>query len=372
MTRAITQVKHATQSKAGSKEGDKLPRLLIEEWLPAAAIGVECIRERSTGQQPPDKRLHVWWARRPLCASRAAVLASLLPADFPRDIFERLLGFGHSGRELVLIRQRMDSGEQVDGGFNCDRAFRANLSPKHLDAAHAAARKLWGDDITVIDPMAGGGSIPLESARLGFKTLANEYNPVACSVLEATVDYPIRFGAELAARTRRWSKLWLDRIEKRLGRFYPEHRFATVHAYIFARTVPCPDTGFDTPLVPNWHLLKPKGNGMRIAAVPVVDKEKGTWCVQIKEVGRAAGQIEEPPTATYGGGKGISLFTNRPITADYIKTMAQQGRMKSALYTVALKTPKGVKFQPPEQADLDALAAAEEGATPNRVMLQLP
>lgn len=42
--------------------------------------------------------------------------------------------------------------------------------------------------ITVIDPMAGGGSIPLESARLGFHTLANEYNPVACSVLEGTVD----------------------------------------------------------------------------------------------------------------------------------------------------------------------------------------
>ena len=51
----------------------ELPRLLIEEWLQAAAIGVECIRERSTGQQPPDKRLHVWWARRPLVASRAAV-----------------------------------------------------------------------------------------------------------------------------------------------------------------------------------------------------------------------------------------------------------------------------------------------------------
>src|SRR5439155_9675335 len=69
------------------------PRLLIEDWLPAAAIGVECIRERSTGQQPPDKRFHVWWARRPLAASRAAVLASVLPADFPREVFERLMGF---------------------------------------------------------------------------------------------------------------------------------------------------------------------------------------------------------------------------------------------------------------------------------------
>ncbi|NCO39086.1 MAG: DUF1156 domain-containing protein, partial [Armatimonadetes bacterium] len=68
------------------------PRLLIEDWLPANAIGVECMRERATGQQPPDKRLHVWWARRPLTVSRAAVLGSLLPADFDRATFERLLG----------------------------------------------------------------------------------------------------------------------------------------------------------------------------------------------------------------------------------------------------------------------------------------
>ncbi|MCX7428913.1 MAG: DUF1156 domain-containing protein [Planctomycetia bacterium] len=360
MTRAVTQAKHAPESKAGSKQGDKLPRLLIEEWLPAAAIGVECIRERSTGQQPPDKRLHVWWARRPLCASRAAVLASLLPADFPRDTFERLLGFGHSSQELVRIRQLMDTGYRVEGGFNCNRAFKTNLSSKHLDAAHAAARKLWGGDIAVIDPMAGGGSIPLESARLGFKTFANEYNPVACSVLEATVDYPLRFGPVLAVKARKWAKVWLERIEKRLAKFYPEHRFATVHAYIFARTVPCPDTGFDTPLVPDWHLLKRKGEDRRVVAVPVVDEKKGTWWVQIKEVGRGAGQIRETPAPSYGGGKGISLFTQRPIPAEYIKAMAQQGKMKNALYALAIKTPQGLKFQPPEEADENALVAAEK------------
>src|SRR5512146_924132 len=99
-------------SGAGAK-----PRLFIENWLPAAAIGVECIRERSTGQQPPDKRLHVWWARRPLTAARAAVLGSLLPADFPRDVFERLLGFGRPSADLVRIRRLMDAGVRIPGGF---------------------------------------------------------------------------------------------------------------------------------------------------------------------------------------------------------------------------------------------------------------
>src|ERR1035438_2905771 len=90
----------------------KRPRLLIEDWLPAAAIGVECIRERSTGQQPPDKRLHVWWARRPLTVSRAAVLGSLLPADFSRDVFERLLGFWGSAEEIVAAQRQVDLARQ--------------------------------------------------------------------------------------------------------------------------------------------------------------------------------------------------------------------------------------------------------------------
>ena len=360
------------------------PRLLIEEWLPAAAIGVECMRERgSASALAPHTFLHVWWARRPLVASRAAVLASLLPADFPRDVFERLLGFGRPGKEIVNIRQLMDEGYRVDGGFGCDRAFKARLQEKDLDAAHRAAERIWGKEITVIDPMAGGGSIPLESARLGFHTLANEYNPVACSILEATVDYPFRFGEELAKKTRKWAKVWLERIEKRLAPFYPEHKFVLVHAYIFARTVPDPEyqteaddaTGrWHTPLVPDWHLLKPANHDECgphcLLAVPDVDKEKGTWRIgAFKPGGRGAGQLREPPRPTYSKGKGVSLFSGRmvdgrwngnQIPADYIKVMAQQGRMKNALYAVALKTPQGLKFQPPEKEDLAALAAAEK------------
>jgi len=335
-----------------------LPRLFIEEWLPAAAIGVECIRERSTGQQPPDKRFHVWWARRPLTVSRAAVLGSLLPADFPREVFERLLGFGKPAKELVEIRRQMDTGAQVPGGFDCNRAFKTTLLEEDLDKAHVAATGLWGADIAVIDPMAGGGSIPLESARLGFTTIANEYNSVACSILEATVDYPFRHGEKLGGKTRQWAKVWLERITRRLSPFYPLHRFEKVHAYIYARTVPCPDTQFYTPLVPDWHLLKPK-SGLRIVAEPIVDKVKGTWSIRIREIGRQAGQLSESPRPTYGNGKGISMFSNMQIPTDYIQAKAQAGEMKSALYAVAIKTSKGLRFQPPEPDELKSLEEAE-------------
>ena len=68
------------------------PRL-IERWFPIAAIGEESIRERrSMTALPPIYYLHVWWARRPLVASRAAILASLLPADADRRRFLRVIG----------------------------------------------------------------------------------------------------------------------------------------------------------------------------------------------------------------------------------------------------------------------------------------
>lgn len=337
-----------------------LPRLLIEDWLPAAAIGVECMRERgSASALAPTTFLHVWWARRPLTVSRAAVLGSVLPADFPRDVFERLLGFGVPGRDLVAIRKRMDTGERVPGGFNCDRAFKAGLREIDLKKAHQSMEDLWGRSPSVIDPMSGGGSIPLESARLGLHTLANEYNPVACSVLEATLDYPFRFGLQLGTLSRKWAHVWLQRIEDRLAQFYPEHRFVKVHAYIYARTVPCPDTQYPTPLVPDWHLVKPKSEHGRVVAEPTVDRAKGTWAIRVRELGKSAGQLREAPKPTYSDGKAVSLFTGRQIPSDYIKAKAQAGEMGGTLYAIAVKTPQGLRFVPPETADLVALSAAE-------------
>lgn len=337
------------------------PRLLIEEWLPAAAIGVECMRERgSASALAPHSYLHVWWARRPLCASRAAVLASLLPADFPHDVFERCLGMvGKTGDERVALRALMDEGARIDGGFACERAFKSEIPEEDLVSAHAAMRTLWdSDEICVIDPMAGGGSIPLEAARLGLKAFANEYNPVACSVLEATVDYPIRYGPELADRTRHWAKELEQRIEARLARFYPKPSSGTIHAYIYARTVPCPETGYDTPLVPDWHLLVAK-SGASLVANPIADKSTGTWTIEVRSVGKTAGDLREPPNTSYRGGSGVSLFSGRPIPSDWIKQKALAGEMKSAMYAIAFKTTSGLQFRAPTPQELAVLADAE-------------
>lgn len=342
------------------------PRVLIEEWLPAAAIGVECMRERgSASALAPHTYLHVWWARRPLTAARAAVLGSLLPADFPREVFERLLGFGRPSTDLVRIRRLMDAGVRIPGGFGVGRAFTRGLPDRDVAQAHRAMHALWGDDVTVIDPMSGGGSIPLEAARIGVRSLANEYNPVACSVLEATTDYPFRFGPELAERARHWGREWLKRIEPRLAAFFPKRKDGLVHAYIYARTVPCPDTGHATPLVPDWSLLKPKG-GVQVVAEPVVDKKAGTWTIRVREIGDGRGQLRQAPTPSYKKGKAVSLFSGNVIPSEYIKAKALAGEMGSQLYAVAVKTPQGLTFEPPTEADLAAIEAANRELAKHR------
>ncbi|HET7631387.1 MAG TPA: DUF1156 domain-containing protein [Gemmatimonadaceae bacterium] len=332
--------------------------MFIEEWLPAAAIGVECMRESTFRTPfPPNRRLHIWWARRPLAASRAAVLGSLLPADFPRDVFERLVGFGRPSSDLVRTRRLMDTGVRIHGGFGTRRAFTRGVPDRDIERAHAAMRELWGDDVTVIDSMAGGGSIPLEAARIGVHSLANEYNPVACSVLEATTDYPFRYGTDLAERARHWGREWIKRIEPRLKQFFPKRTDGLVHAYIYARSVPCPDTGHDTPLVPDWSLLKPTG-GIHVVAEPVVNNKAGEWTVRVREVGVGRGQLRQAPAPTYKKGKAVSLFSGNVIPAEYIKAKAMAGEMRSRLYAVAVKTPQGLTFEPPVKRDLDAIEAA--------------
>ena len=107
---------------------------------------------------------------------------------------------------------------------------------------------------------------------------------MACSVLEATVDYPFRLGPMLANSARKWGVIWRKRFNEKMERFFPSvahPRYGNVPplCYIFARTVPCPTHGHATPLVSDWHLLKPKG-GIPVVAVPIVDRRAGTWGIE--------------------------------------------------------------------------------------------
>ncbi len=188
------------------------PNVLIEKWLPIKELSVECQREGSTGLHPPPNRLHVWWARRPLIVSRAAVLASLLPQwspDWPRDLlskfptenayhewFKRFIGILG---DPVAARKVLDWAKEQGitkhlGAYGYKRAFTANPSQDDLKLARRLFSIAFGTESpAMIDPMAGGGSIPFEALRFGVNTVASELNPVAVVILHATLNYPRKF-----------------------------------------------------------------------------------------------------------------------------------------------------------------------------------
>ena len=156
---------------------------LIERWLPIAELGIEGTRERTPMTPfPAPNRLHVWWARRPLVASRAAVLASLLPADADREKFLHILGI-HG--DPVAARRRIDAAKKSNENLGTNpygykRAF--SYTPSAADMQWIQANCGNPPEIpTVLDPTAGGGSIPLETHRLGFAGNANDLKPSCCS-----------------------------------------------------------------------------------------------------------------------------------------------------------------------------------------------
>lgn len=171
------------------------PPLLIESWLPIEAIGAESKRERGASSAlPPLYFLHVWWARRPLTTSRAAILAGVLPKwspDWPAHLQARFPDeetYHQWFIHLVGIRGDPVKGRQVVDwakakGIKLDfhpyggapRAFTVNPAADGLELMYDLIEHTWGTrDLSVLDPFAGG-SIPFEALRYGFTTIANDH-----------------------------------------------------------------------------------------------------------------------------------------------------------------------------------------------------
>lgn len=355
------------------------PRVLIEDWLPVAELGIESRRERGAASAlPPLSFLHVWWARRPIVASTAVALAGVMPAwseelaelfpDAPEVRTEsayrawllRLIGIlGDPVKGRRMIDAANAAGVKLQGnGYGYRQAFRNPVSRQDIDLLHAVLRRTWGELPTVADPTAGGGSIPWAASRLGVPVVANDLNGVAASTLKAGVEIPAIRGLDILPDIRKWGDVLVKRVETRLKEFFPLDEGENVIAYIWANAVPCPRTGRLVPLLTNKWLRKTAG---KEAAVRMVTSIGG---IELREprfevtLGRDVDKVDAS-IGTMSRGKAVSPYDNLVVEGDYIKEAAQNGQMTQVLYGVAVRKPSGERtFRAPNERDREAPDAA--------------
>ena len=244
---------------------------LAEVDFPIAAVSRHAVREKSIRHGHPST-LHLWWARRPLASSRAVLMALLLPDPCDPHCPE---AFRQEARRILLRMHGRPKGwtaevESNEGlrriilRFVADYANWDRAADRtYVNVSRALVKAAHGEDAPlVVDPFAGGGSIPLEALRLGCEAFASDLNPVACLILKVMLEDIPRHGPRLADELRKAGAELKRHAEHELADLYPaDPDGATPIAYLWARTVRCeaPNCGAEIPLMRSfWLCRKPK------------------------------------------------------------------------------------------------------------------
>lgn len=353
---------------------------LIEVALPLEKINAESAREKSIRHGHPST-LHLWWARRPLAAARAVIWSSLVddPSSHP-DKFPTEEEQNRERQRLFRILEDLVVWENS----NDERV---------LEAAKAEILKsTGGNPPELLDPFAGGGAIPLEAQRLGLKAHAHDLNPVAVMINKAMIEIPPRFAgmapvnpdARTSKMTTTWSRVqglaedvryygeWMKKEAfKRIGHLYPKVKVpreqgsgeATVIAWIWARTVKCPNPacGCEMPLASSFVLSKKKGNEAYVE--PQFDYENKKITYKVKT---GKGDIPEAPK-TARGAKFKCIMCGESTTDDYIKQKSMSGEMGATLIAVVAEAKRGRLYvSPTEEHIMAAQCSKPDGEYPEQ------
>ena len=223
----------------------------------------------------------------------------------------------------------------MDNPYGYDRAFSYLLGQSDW----AWLRAMLDDAIegfTVLDPTAGGGSIPFETMRMGLAPLANDLNPVAALIMKATVEWPATCSHDIREQFDNLATEWRRQIEDRLGAFFPQRDLPDRidQTYLWARTITCPYCDGLVPLSPNWRLA-PGGIGIRLRPNLSFGPGSAGRVCSFEIVESAA----EQSRGTVSSGDGTCPYDDcgRVIDGDHIKAQAQAGDMGEQLYAVVYK-----------------------------------
>lgn len=388
-----------------------MPKKLIEVSLPLEAINVASAHEKSVPRKGHPATMHLWWARRPLAACRAVLFSSLVddPSEYMPDeasahaererlfdIIEDLVLWENSNNEEVLDKAKLEIARSVARNLGVDvpvgseaiREFLATKAPP------------------VLDPFAGGGSIPLEAQRLGLRAYASDLNPVAVLINKALIEIPPKFvnmppihpvkgvpvqkgkgkkgeetmplwqkewkGSQGLAEDVRYYGQWMrDEAFKRIGHLYPPVTITkeilaersdlkeqglktgdqlTVIAWLWARTVKCPNPacGAQMPLVHTFVLSTKKGKEAWIESVIKDNTIKF-------RVNTGKGKAHEGTVNRNGA---TCICCSVPVPFEYIRMEGANNRMGTKLMAVIVEGKKGrIYLSPIEEQETVALSA---------------
>jgi putative DNA methylase len=334
MGRLLDQRNEATLSEQPYR------KKLIEVGLPLEAINKESAHEKSIVHGRPSG-LHTWWARRPLAAARAVIFAQLV--DDPSAHPDEFPTIAEQDTERRRLHELLENLMIWDNSTNPDFISRVIYEIKKSNN---------GKLPTVLDPFAGGGTIPVEAKRLGLDAEASDLNPVAVLLNKALIELPNSLvglhpvnpsiekggftwdGLRGLAEDVRYYGQWMgDNLINRVGSLYPAVRIngldCKVIAWLWAWTIksPNPANPITVPLVRSWWLDKRKG--------------KEAWIKPLVQNGEIRYEVVHNSEGPKGGADGtvsrngaVSIADGTPIGLDYVRAEAQAGRMKTSLIAI--------------------------------------
>jgi len=344
-------------------------RKLIEVALPLEAINREAERDTPKRANHPW-RMHYWWARRKLATARAVLFSQLVddpsahPERFPTEEDQRV-----ERDRLHRLIERLVDWESVREGSVLAEAQAEIL------------RSTDGRPPAILDPFAGGGTIPLEAQRLGLEARASDLNPVAVLINKALIEIPPKFAGRspvfpgaadsklgswpratgLAEDIRRYGSWVRDRAEERLRHVYPgatldDGTRASVIAWIWARTVACPNPacGIQMPLVRSWWLGKKRGKEAYVVPNVVTDAlAPGGRRVEFT-IGRGKAGPTSASDGTVGRQGAACVACQTPVSLEYVRAASRDRGLGVQLMAVIAEGNRQRTYLAPDAVHEDA------------------
>ena len=398
----------------------KYRRKLIEVDLPLTDISADSYAERYQHHGHPS-RVHLWWSRKPLASCRAVIFASMVddPSSYIDDpdeqdrervrlrgIIGRLLKWKNSNDPDLLAEARLEIAKSIarqpdkppipDNHAAPNRHSRVGGNPQGGD--DTILQYLAEHAPTIYDPFCGGGSIPLETQRLGMKAVGSDLNPVAVLITKALIEIPPKFAnkppinpdadpmgmtvgkgrksqkvpwrgaAGLADDIRYYGKWMREEAFKRIGHLYPTIKDENgidrrVIAWLWCRTVPCanPACGINMPLKTTFQISTKKNN--EHWTKPVIDQHSRTVSFNVQDH-----PIGVPEEGTRIGNGAVCVACGNAVKLDYVREQAREGKMDEQMTAVVAEGDRKRLFISPTDEHVQTALNAEPKWRPTQTM----